>query len=58
MIIIYGPLEYLIQYYKLSYAFVVSEELRLEPLNPLINFIYYFLQDEIVISLVQGATIY
>ncbi|KAM3126798.1 hypothetical protein pb186bvf_021096 [Paramecium bursaria] len=34
-------------YNRLSFAFTVSEQLRVEPFNPLINFIYYFFQDEI-----------
>ena len=43
---------------KLKLAFTISEELRLDPFNPVINLIYYFLQDEIVISLVKGASIF
>ena len=57
IIILYGPIELIIQYIKLNFAFTICEQLRLDPFNPVINLTYYFVKDEVVLALVKGAEI-
>ena len=42
---------------RLSMGFEKYKELKSDPMNPILNFIYYFLQDEVIICIVKGAII-